>query len=178
MRIREAIKTSAKILVIVSAVALTLSACRENDIGRLRELELEYLDKYIIKEGITAKPLSSGLYYIELQRGTGDTIKAGDQVDILYRTWVLRDSLILIDQNITPEGIFYEPLRFTVAANDAAAGVVAGLNQGVKLMQDKGKARMIMPSQVAYGQYGSGTVPGFATLVMEVTIYRHTKAQN
>lgn len=178
MNFKTFLQNSSKILLIMAVVAVTLSACRENDIGRLREIELEYLDKYIQKEGITAKPYNSGLYFIELQRGEGDTIKAGDQIDILYRTWVLRDTLILIDQNITSEGIFYEPLRFTVAANDAAAGVEAGLNQGVKLMQNKGKARMIMPSEIAYGQYGSGTVPGFATLVMEVTIYKHVKAPN
>ncbi len=170
------IRNMNKFFLVIAFAAIIFSSCDDNKLGKLRERELDLLDKYIKNNNITVKPTSSGLYYIELEKGTGDTIKAGDRVDILYRTWIIgADSLILVDQNIDEKGRYYEPLRFQVTPQGTSTTVVDGLNEGVRFMQLGTKAKMIVPSQIGYGQNGFGFIPAFSTLVFEVRIHKILK---
>lgn len=164
------------LLTLVFVPVLFLS-CDDNSMGKLRERELDLLDKYIKNNNITVKPTNSGLYYIELEKGAGDTIKAGDRVDILYRTWVIgADSLKLVDWNIDAQGRFYDPLRFQVTPQGVSSSVVDGKNEGIKFMQLGTKAKMIVPSQIGYGQRGSGSIGAFSTLVFEVRVIKILKS--
>ena len=165
------------VLFLIVGAILSLTACDDNSLGKLRERELDLLDKYIKDNNITVKPTTSGLYYIEVQKGTGDTIKAGDVVDIYYKTYRLRDSA-LVDFNITEKGHFYDPLRFTVTPPNGSS-VEEGLNEGVKFMQLGTVAHMIVPSQIGYGQNGAGaSIPAFSTLLFEVRIHKVIKGSN
>jgi FKBP-type peptidyl-prolyl cis-trans isomerase FkpA len=157
-------------LLFIVLVPMVFLSCDDNNLGKLRELELERLDQYIARNNITVKPTSSGLYYIEKQKGTGDTIKAGDVVDIYYRTWLIDSTLV--DQNINAQGHFYDPLRFVVTPQGTSSTVVDGLNEGVKFMQLGTVSTMIVPSQIGYGQNGSGSIPAFSTLIFEVRIHK------
>ena len=163
-----------RFLALLSFVTVMFLSCDDNSLGKLREKELELLDNFIKTNNISVKPTSSGLYYIEKIKGTGDTIEAGDQVDILYRTWLIDSTLV--DQNIDDKGHFYEPLRFTVTPQGVSASVVEGLNEGIKFMQMGTVAHMIVPSQIGYGQNGYGYVPAFSTLLFEVRVYKVVKA--
>jgi FKBP-type peptidyl-prolyl cis-trans isomerase len=163
-------------LLALAFVPVLFTSCDDNNLGKLRERELDLLDKYIKNNNITEKPSNSGLYYIELEKGTGDTIKAGDLVDILYRTWVIgADSLMLVDQNINAQGHYYDPMRFQVTPQGVSSSVVDGLNEGVKFMQHGTKSKMIVPSQIGYGQSGYGSIGAFSTLVFEVRIHKIVK---
>jgi FKBP-type peptidyl-prolyl cis-trans isomerase FkpA len=62
----------------------------------------------------------------------------------------------------------FEPLEFTVGRGE----VIKGLEEAVQYMKLNGKANLVLPSEVAYGQNGSGSIPGFTTLLMEVEIYK------
>jgi FKBP-type peptidyl-prolyl cis-trans isomerase FkpA len=160
-------------LALLTFVSAVFIACDDNSLGKLRERELELLDSYIKNNNITVSPTSSGLYYIEKVKGTGDTIEAGDQVDILYRTWLIDSTLV--DQNIDEKGHYYEPLRFAVTPNGVSSSVVEGLNEGIKFMQQGTVAHLIVPSQIGYGQNGYGYVPAFSTLLFEVRVHKVVK---
>ena len=58
---------------------------------------------------------------------------------------------------------------FIVGAGD----VISGLDEAVTYMREGGKARLVIPSELAYGQNGTGSVGGFTTLIMEVEVYKH-----
>lgn len=161
-------------LIAVVIVSGLFYACDDNDLGKLRERELELLDQFIQKNNITVKPTKTGLYFIETVAGTGDSIKVGDQVDVLYRTWLIDSTLV--DFNITEEGHYYDPLRFAVVPVGVRAGVIDGLNEAVQMMKLGTVAHLIVPSQIAYGQQGSGYIPAFSTMLFEVRIHKVTRA--
>ena len=161
-------------LLLLLVLAGLISCNNDNDLGKLRERELELLDKYIKDNNITVKPTKSGLYYIEKVKGTGDSIKPYDRVHVYYRTWLIDSTLI--DENIDSLGRFYDPLAFTVAPEGTTGSVVTGLNEGVQLMKKDGKATLIMPSELAYGQSSSSGVPLFSTLIMEVWVAKVIKS--
>lgn len=157
-------------MIVMLSVFSSMISCDDNNLGKLRERELELLDQYIEKNNITVEPTASGLYYIEKVKGTGDTVKVGDIVDIYYRTWLIDSTLI--DENIDAKGHYYDPLRFTVTPPQSGASVVEGLNEAIKFMQQGTVAHLIVPSQIAYGQNGSMGIPAFSTLLFEIRVHK------
>lgn len=147
-------------------------SCRDdNSLERLRQKELEKLSEFIQNNYPDVKKKPSGLYYIEAIKGTGDTIKSGDRVQIFYSTWLI-DSTLIDETNGYSLGHRYEPFEYVVGAGTA----IPGLEEASTYMQKGTKANLVIPSELAYGQNGSYsgavTVPGFSTLLMEVEVYK------
>ena len=116
--------------------------------------------------------LSGGVYMQIVYKGTGDSIKIGDRVQIYYRTWLIDSTLI--DYNVTPQGHYYDPLEFDVTPPNGSS-VVEGLNEGIKFMQQGTVAGLIVPSQIGYGQSGYQLVPAFSTLLFEIRVHKVIK---
>ena len=160
------------LLLIVSVILLGyLSSCNNYNQEKLRKQELELLDNYIIKNKITVSPTNSGLYYIEVKKGTGDTIQVGDRVQIWYKTYLLSDSTLIDDSGR------YNPLEF-YCTTAGSSSVIEGLNEAVKFMQKGTIANLIIPSELAYGQNGTTGISGFTSLLMNVEVYKVYKASN
>ena len=69
------------------------------------------------------------------------------------------------------DGLRYEPLEFVPGNSE---DIIQGLQEAVTYMKPGGKANLVIPSEIAYGQNGniSGGVGGFTTLLMQVEIYK------
>jgi peptidylprolyl isomerase len=104
---------------------------------------------------------ASGLTYVELVPGTGEAPKAGDVVSVNYRG-ILKDGTIF--DNSYDRG---EPITFPLGKQM----VIAGWDEGIALMRVGGKARLIVPPNLAYGARGyPPVIPPNATLTFEVEL--------
>lgn len=161
------------LLTVLILFGILFSSCNDNDMEKLRERELElladFVERYEAEHGVEITPMPSGLYYVEVEQGTGDTILIGDKVQVWYNTYLLADTS-LVDSNME-DGHKYNPLEFIVNVQNQST-VIEGLNEAVKYMQPGGKAFLIVPSQIAYGQDGSYGIPSFSTLLFDVEIYK------
>lgn len=159
-------------IVIIIAITGIYSCSKGIDYEKMRQEELATLNEYIDQAYPGAEPTASGLYYFnEEGTGSGDTIKVGDQVQLFYATWVLvsADDSILVDETSGfLDGYRYEPYKFTVGAGTS----IAGLEEGVQYMQPGTHSHLVINSELAYGQNGSGSVGMFQTLLMEVEVYK------
>jgi FKBP-type peptidyl-prolyl cis-trans isomerase FkpA len=106
-----------------------------------------------------AKKLESGLIYIEEKAGTGDHPKATDKVKVHYRGTLI--SGIEFDSSYSRG----QPAEFPLG------GVVKCWTEGLQKMKVGGKAKLVCPAEIAYGDRGQPPrIPGGATLVFEVEL--------
>ena len=103
----------------------------------------------------------SGLEYIETQAGTGAQATAGKTVHVHY-TGKFQNGQVF-DSSIQRG----EPLAFKLGVGQ----VIKGWDEGIALMKAGGKAQLIIPSDLAYGERGAGgVIPPNATLVFDVEL--------
>jgi FKBP-type peptidyl-prolyl cis-trans isomerase len=123
------------------------------------------LNDYITSKGITVKPTASGLYYIEQKKGTGQTPRVGQTVKVHYKGTLLDGTKF---DSSYDRG---QPFEFTLGMGQ----VIKGWDEGIALLQEGGKAILILPQHLAYGERQAGTIPPFSPLVFEVELIEIVK---
>lgn len=127
-----------------------------------KKREQPFLDKAAAAKGAVKKP--SGLIYTELKAGTGPRPKATDKVKVHYQGTLTNGTIF--DSSIQRK----EPT--TIALNQ----VIPCWTEGVQLMKVGGKAKLVCPSNLGYGDGGAAPKikPG-AALVFEVELLEIAK---
>jgi FKBP-type peptidyl-prolyl cis-trans isomerase len=130
--------------------------------GTWQKHERHQIKEYIDSLGDTAYVLKpSGLYYIELTAGTGRTPVAKDTVYFKYKGCFLDGTSFI--SNLTDT----VPFKHVVGVDK----IVAGLDEGLRYMKEGGKARLVLPSSLAYGAEGWwGVIPGYTPLFWEIDL--------
>ena len=117
----------------------------------------EFADKAAGEAGATKLP--SGLVYKSITEGTGATPGPTDIVKAHYHG-TLTDGTVF-DSSVKRG----QPLEFSLS------GVIPCWTEGVQKMKVGGKAQLVCPAAIAYGDQGRPpTIPGGATLVFEVEL--------
>lgn len=107
------------------------------------------------------KTTPSGLRYVDLKIGTGESPTAGQMVTVHY-TGTLENGT-KFDSSVDR----CQPLTFPIGVRR----VIKGWDEGIMTMKVGGKRRLIIPSELGYGTQGRGNViPPNATLIFEVEL--------
>jgi len=133
-------------------------AQKEKDKGRA------FLEKMAKEKN--AKKLPSGVIYIPMKEGNGASPKATDMVKVHYH-------------GTFPDGkVFDSSVDRKTPAEFPLNGVIPCWTEGVQKLKIGGKAKLVCPSDTAYGDKGMpGAIPGGATLVFEVELLDIVKAE-
>jgi FKBP-type peptidyl-prolyl cis-trans isomerase FkpA len=121
-----------------------------------RERSKTYLTTAAAEKG--AVKSASGLIYKELRAGSGSSPKTSDRVSVNYRGTLVNGTEF---DSSYKRG---QPAQFPLD------GVIPCWTEGVQKMKVGGKAQLVCPSDIAYGEQGTGNIPGGATLIFEVEL--------
>jgi FKBP-type peptidyl-prolyl cis-trans isomerase FklB len=115
-----------------------------------------YLAENADKEGVTVT--DSGLQYRELESGEGASPKADDSVEVHYEG-------TLIDGTVFDSSYERgEPVTFKVGQ------VIEGWQEALQLMSVGDTWEVVIPSDLAYGDYGQGPIGPNQALIFKVEL--------
>lgn len=105
-----------------------------------------------------AKVMPSGLIYTEISPGTGKTPGPTDTVKVHYHG-TLRDGTV-----------FDSSVQRGTPAEFPLNRVIACWTEGVGMMKEGGKSKLICPPEIAYGDRGNRGIKGGSVLTFEVEL--------
>lgn len=124
---------------------------KKNEEGALKELTKGF-DK-----------TESGLYYKIENEGSGQKPTKGNTVAVHYKG-MLADGTVFDSSHKRGQ-----PLEFPIGMGH----VIAGWDEGLMLLKEGSKARLVIPSELGYGAQGAGgVIPPNATLVFDVELVK------
>ncbi|EDM28959.1 FKBP-type peptidyl-prolyl cis-trans isomerases 1 [Lentisphaera araneosa HTCC2155] len=106
---------------------------------------------------------ASGLEYVVMTAGSGESPKATDTVSVHYTGKLLNGTVF--DSSVQRG----EPIEFPLN------GVIPGWTEGVQLMKPGAKYVFYIPSNLAYGPNGQGPIPANSDLIFEVELLKVVK---
>ena len=118
----------------------------------------EYLANNAKEEGV--KVTESGLQYLVVKEGNGKKPGPNDVVTVHY-TGRLIDGTVF-DSSVERG----EPATFSVGQ------VIPGWFEGLQLMSEGSAYRLFIPSELAYGEHGTGPIQPNSTLIFDVQLLK------
>ncbi len=126
--------------------------------------ESQEIADFILRYQWTMKTSQTGLRYMIYKHGKGDAAKKGDFVTIKYSVRLLNGEMVFQTDSL-------ETYTFEIGRRK----VPNGLEEGILLMKPGEKAKLVVPSHLAYGLIGDlDRVPERAILVYDVEICKIT----
>ncbi len=131
-------------------------------LGKEEDMKIQ---EFLKTNNITnAKKTKSGMYYVIEKEGSGPYPKTSDNITMNYTGMFLNGEKF--DSNID------STFGHTQAFNFACGGrsVIAGWEEAALLLQKGSKAKILLPSALAYGANGSGKIPANTVLQFDMEL--------
>lgn len=102
----------------------------------------------------------TGLYYRDIQVGTGMLVKGKMNVRVHYTGWLTNG------EKFDSNGPDDQPLDVPVGRGRA----IKGWDEGLQGMRAGGRRQLVVPSALAYGSEHAGIIPPDAVLVFDIQV--------
>ena len=116
--------------------------------------------KFVKDHNVKVAPSATGVYYLEIVKGNGPVVDNGDLVSIHYNLYNINDQLIETSYGA-------EPMQFVYGRGE----MVPGIEEAVGNMRVGGKATIIVPSTMGFGDVAiDKDLPANSTVVFDLEL--------
>lgn len=140
---------------------------------KVKGAEADNIAKYIDKNKLKVETTASGLQYVIETEGKGPVASVGDTVKVNYTGRFLHGKAFdtSVEAVAKDEGLYNENRPYEAISVPAGLGnVIAGWDEALTFLPKGTKAKLILPSKLAYGEQGAMTIGPYTPLVFEVEI--------
>jgi FKBP-type peptidyl-prolyl cis-trans isomerase len=128
----------------------------------MKEFESYSIKQFLTRNEIKEKPRADGLIYVVQTKGTGPLLKSKDRVKVHYTGFYL--DMGVFDSS-RQRG---EPMELVI---DETEDLIKGWHEALKMMRVGERARIILPSSLAYGKEGSAPmIRPYSPLVFDLEV--------
>lgn len=145
-----------KYLLLLLTFGLLLTSCAKKKAEKQAIEDEDIIQAYIAEHNLDAIPTGSGLYYVIETEGGGAQPTSSSDVRVAY-TGSFTDGEVFEESD--PAGIEFN-----------LAGVIQGWQEGIPFFKEGGSGKLLIPSALAYGPSGSGSIPGNTVLIFDVEL--------
>jgi len=145
------------------------------DEAKIQAKEAVAAASYINSHKLVLKTTASGLKYVITKPSLRLKPQAGDTLLVNYTGRGLDDKVfdssiesVANAAGLNEPGRKFEPYPVIVGAH----GVIAGWDEGLLLLNEGSKAKFVIPSVLAYGAQGMGSIAPYSTLVFDIELVK------
>ena len=135
---------------------ILFASCAKRKAEKQAEKDEQIIQDYLQTMGLTSSKTDEGLHYIINQQGTGDYPSSISNVTVAYKGY------------FTDGSVFDESPSAGVTFN--LQNVIEGWTIGIPKYREGGDGILLIPSALAYGTSGSGSVAANTVLIFDVEL--------
>lgn len=133
----------------------------------LMQDESKQIEEFIAGKNWKMNSTGTGLRYEIYKHGKGNIPKPGNRVVVTYKIFKL-------DGTLCNPGNENKPYALNLGINEG----IRGLEEGIMLMHEGEKARLLIPNHLGYGNPGNGNrIPGNCPLYVDVSFLKIIQSQ-
>jgi FKBP-type peptidyl-prolyl cis-trans isomerase FkpA len=142
-----------------------------NEMSLQKEREFKTIEAFLKTKNINAVKTALGTYVETITPGTGALADSGKQVSVKY-TGMNFDGK-KFDSNVDTSFGHVDPYKIVIGQ----MGSIPGFEDGIKQVAKGGKAKIYIPSMLAYGMQGSPpSIKAYENLIFEIEVLDITDA--
>jgi len=127
------------------------------------QLNLKKYIENLIAKGNNVDTTDLGVYYITIDKGTGNYPKTGDTLTLGYAGY-------FIDGYLFDASAWHNQTDSTITFVLGNPPLIKGWDDGMKVINKNARVQMVIPSDYAYGSAGGGIIPPYQSLVFVIVM--------
>lgn len=155
---------------------LLVSSCLKDDeeqktysAAEEETLRQTYLDN-LIEKGHEIDTTANGIYYVVIEEGEGDFAQEGDTITVGYAGYMVDGTMF------DTSDWHYQDGKWKFVLGEFSA--IEGFDESLMHLNEGAKVEFIIPSEMAYGSQGQGSIPPYQTLIFVIKMYEINPSEN
>ncbi|MCX8472963.1 MAG: FKBP-type peptidyl-prolyl cis-trans isomerase [Sediminibacterium sp.] len=143
-----------------------ITADNQEEMTKFKRKEAKEIKDFITKKNIKAQEIENGIFVEMIKEGDkSKPVDSGKNISVTYTGRLMKNDSVFDSNNSIP----FDSSRILTYQQDVDQ-LIPGWNVGMKSLSKGAKAKIYIPSLLAYGQRGAGMIGPFENIYFEIEV--------